>query len=329
MNSTPKVYRTPRDPGFVGGYNWSAMAAGVLLLLGVNIAATQFVAHRFRYQAALGKPVIEYDSIHLYQPFAWASWVLRHGGSTDPRIRLPILSGALIVVLGSALTVGLAYAMSLRRARELSENTEDLHGSARWATAEDVRATGLFSARQGVYVGGWRDPATRRIHYLRHNGPEHVLAFAPNTERQRRRPGHSHPAGMVGVGGRLRHQRRELGQDRRISRCKRASLLQVLPHRSSQRLPIQSAGGSPDRNAARCLRRAKHRRHDCTHRRRQPAGALLAGCRGVHHDRNDPARLLRSLGRGQGRVPGRPCFRLHTTRSELPRHAGGTRELSS
>ena len=179
MSSTPKVYRTPRDPGFVGGYNWSAMAAGVLLLVGVNIAATQFVAHRFRYQAALGKPLFEGNSVCLYQPFAWSSWVLRHGGSTNPHIRLPILSGALIVVFGSALTVALAYAINLRRARRLSENTEDLHGSARWATPEDIRATGLLTAKQGVYVGGWREPATNRLHYLRHDGPEHVLAFAP------------------------------------------------------------------------------------------------------------------------------------------------------
>jgi type IV secretion system protein VirD4 len=179
MSGTPKVYRTPRDPGFVGGYNWSAMTAGVLLLFTINIAATQFVAHRFRHQPALGRPFLEYRSVSVYQPFAWASWLLRHGGTEDPRIRLLVLSGGLIVVIGSALTVGLVYAMNLRRARKLSENTEDLHGSARWASREDIRATGLPAATQGVYVGGWREPTTRRLHYLRHNGPEHVLAFAP------------------------------------------------------------------------------------------------------------------------------------------------------
>src|ERR1700743_3240740 len=31
----------------------------------------------------------------------------------------------------------------------------------------------------GVYVGGWYNDSTRRLQYLRHNGPEHVLAFAP------------------------------------------------------------------------------------------------------------------------------------------------------
>ena len=51
----PNVYRTPKDPGYVGGYNWSSLVAGILLLVGTNFAATQFIAHRFGYQPALGR----------------------------------------------------------------------------------------------------------------------------------------------------------------------------------------------------------------------------------------------------------------------------------
>ncbi|MDH3604740.1 MAG: type IV secretory system conjugative DNA transfer family protein, partial [Candidatus Tectomicrobia bacterium] len=69
----------------------------------------------------------------------------------------------------------------------------DLHGSAHWATEAEVRETGLLPPLpkrrfgllpgyrllgKGVYVGAWQD-RKNRIHYLRHNGPEHILAFAP------------------------------------------------------------------------------------------------------------------------------------------------------
>jgi hypothetical protein len=54
MIKQPSVYRNPPDPGFVGGYNWSAMFVGLLLLVLVNIGATQFVAYRLEYQPALG-----------------------------------------------------------------------------------------------------------------------------------------------------------------------------------------------------------------------------------------------------------------------------------
>jgi type IV secretion system protein VirD4 len=52
-----------------------------------------------------------------------------------------------------------------------------LHGSARWADEKDIRQAGLF-ADDGVYVGAWRDKSGA-LRYLRHNGPEHVLCFAP------------------------------------------------------------------------------------------------------------------------------------------------------
>ena len=179
MIKQPSVYRNPPDPGFVGGYNWSAMFVGLLLLVLVNIGATQFVAYRLEYQPALGSPLLRYQLHSIYQPFAWAPWLLRYGSSADPRIRLPLLSGALIVVAGAAIAVILVYGMNLRRAKRLSANTEDLHGSARWATQTDIEATGLLDAQQGVYVGGWCTGRSNRLHYLRHNGPEHVLAFAP------------------------------------------------------------------------------------------------------------------------------------------------------
>src|SRR5262249_12794078 len=86
---------------------------------------------------------------------------------------------ALIVAAGSTATVFLVYTMNLRLAKQLSANAEDLHGSARWASPVDIETTGLIDAPQGVYVGGWHDRAAGRLHYLRHDGPEHVLAFAP------------------------------------------------------------------------------------------------------------------------------------------------------
>ena len=91
----PEIYRTPKDPKNLGGYNWSALAFGLLLLLLANVAATQFIAWRFLYQPALGPPLLRTDPFALYQPFAWTVWVWKHGSSTKPEIRLPILGGAL------------------------------------------------------------------------------------------------------------------------------------------------------------------------------------------------------------------------------------------
>jgi type IV secretion system protein VirD4 len=179
MTQQQGLYKTPRDPGYLGGYRWRPTTLGFVLLLMFNAVATQFVAWRFQYQRALGAPLLRTPHIAVYHPFAWAVWLLKYASHPDPRIRMTILSGPLIVVAGSVATMGIFAASNFRRTRKLSEDAEDLHGSARLATADDVKETGFLTTQNGVYVGGWYDKTERRLQYLRDNGPSHVLAFAP------------------------------------------------------------------------------------------------------------------------------------------------------
>ena len=175
----PELYRTPPKPGYLGGYNWRATVFGLLLLVVVNFIATQYIAARFQYQPALGEPSIRTRSGGVYEPFSWMIWGWHYSMSRDERIRKPFFEGEMIVVAGSFLSVGIFFVIATRRAQKLSENAEDLHGSARWADENDVHETGLLDAKRGVYVGGWCPGAGDRLSYLRHNGPEHILAFAP------------------------------------------------------------------------------------------------------------------------------------------------------
>jgi type IV secretion system protein VirD4 len=177
-NNQPNLYRTPQSPGYLGGYNWRATGLGLLLLVVVNFAATQFIAAKFRYQSALGVPLMHVGNASVYEPFAWVVWGWHYSMSRDVGIRKPFFEGEMIVFAGSVLCMGAFFVLANRRARKLMENAEDLHGSARWASEEDVRETGLLEAKRGVYVGGWHRGGSR-LRYLRHNGPEHILAFAP------------------------------------------------------------------------------------------------------------------------------------------------------
>ena len=65
---------------------------------------------------------------------------------------------------------GAAIVGSLWRARQTSQVTT--YGSARWATRSDTLRAGLF-CDAGVMLGRIDDA------YLRHDGPEHVMVFAP------------------------------------------------------------------------------------------------------------------------------------------------------
>ncbi|WP_163226447.1 type IV secretory system conjugative DNA transfer family protein, partial [Campylobacter fetus] len=51
------------------------------------------------------------------------------------------------------------------------------HGSAHWATIDEIKEMGILNQQQGVYIGGYKDEKGD-TQYLRHNGPEHVLCYA-------------------------------------------------------------------------------------------------------------------------------------------------------
>lgn len=53
---------------------------------------------------------------------------------------------------------------------------QHLHGSAAFASEEEIESSGLLGG-EGAYVGAVEKRG--KILYLRHNGPEHILAFAP------------------------------------------------------------------------------------------------------------------------------------------------------
>lgn len=66
-----------------------------------------------------------------------------------------------------------------------SRANRNLYGSVRWADKKDIEAAGLLSSKknkggEAVYVDAWRDKSGK-THYLKHNGPEHVLCFAAIT----------------------------------------------------------------------------------------------------------------------------------------------------
>ncbi|WP_299739469.1 conjugal transfer protein TraG [uncultured Roseobacter sp.] len=129
-------------------------------------SATQWVAFRLGFQPQLGAPMTELLGLPIYPPwnvFVWWYWYDAYA----PRI---FMEGAIIAAAGGIASVGIAIFLSVLRAREASDVTT--YGSARWGTEKDVRDAGLL-AEDGVVLGRYKS------RYLRHNGPEHVLCFAP------------------------------------------------------------------------------------------------------------------------------------------------------
>src|SRR3984885_5632543 len=145
---------------------WGQVLVVSCVVLAFLWGATEWVAWRLAFQAPLGRPWFVVFGWPLYQPPAFFWWWFAY----DAYAREIFTEGAYIAASGGIAAVVVAIAMSVWRAREMKCVTT--YGSARWAETREVGEAGLLG-QDGVLLGQWCD------RYLRHDGPEHVLCFAP------------------------------------------------------------------------------------------------------------------------------------------------------
>lgn len=145
---------------------WGQVTIVLLIVLGTVWGATQWTAHALGYQAALGPPWFFVRDYPVYLPPAFFWWWFSYDAYA-PEI---FTRGAFIAASGGIAAVVVAIAMSVWRARELK--VAETYGSARWASPSEVAAAGLLG-QDGVMLGQLQGD------YLRHDGPEHILCFAP------------------------------------------------------------------------------------------------------------------------------------------------------
>ena len=144
---------------------------GQVLLVSATVlayvwAATEWTAWKLGFQSGLGRPWFGLFGWPVYHPPAFFWWWFAY----DAYARDIFVEGAYIAAAGGIAAIVVAVAISVWRAREAKRVTT--YGSARWAETREVREAGLLGP-DGVLLGRWRDE------YLRHDGPEHVLCFAP------------------------------------------------------------------------------------------------------------------------------------------------------
>ena len=145
---------------------WGQILVVFAIVLATMWGATEWTAWRLGFQPQLGPPWFEFADVPVYFPVAFFWWWY-HYDAYAPGI---FIEGAAIAASGGFASIGIAIGMSVWRAREAKTITT--YGSARWATKAEVHGAGLLHP-DGVILGSFgRD-------YLRHNGPEHVLCFAP------------------------------------------------------------------------------------------------------------------------------------------------------
>ena len=145
----------------------------IIVVLGVALggvwAATQWTAHALGYQQRLGPAWLELSGMPVYEPWKLFEWWYFYDAYA-PQV---FERGGIIAASSGVLATGAAIAMAVWRARLAKRVTT--YGSARWAEPEEIAKAGLTKLH-GVFLGR---TTSKDGEYLRHEGPEHVMAFAP------------------------------------------------------------------------------------------------------------------------------------------------------
>jgi len=214
------IYKIPSTKGDIARIYWLALFLWVCGAVVSLIVATQYVAGRFNYHPDLGGLMVgDHQRGGLYFPAMIFVWMFKYWRpDVSAVVRTVISQGAIIAAVGGTFSFMGALWFVLNRTRKLRKAENHLHGSASWANAEEIKATGLLASeenRGGVMLGGvaiddrtlrekigvlrsflrglgkirWWSPSAIREHfaahfkehirYLRHKGPEHILVFAP------------------------------------------------------------------------------------------------------------------------------------------------------
>lgn len=145
---------------------WGQLLAVALIILASVWAATQWTASALGFQPELGMHWFSLFGHPVYRPYDLFWWWFSYDAYA-PEI---FDKGGMIAISGGFVAIIVAIAMSVWRGRETRNSST--YGSAHWATRSDITRAGLFAGK-GVVLGKFHN------NYLRHNGPEHVLCFAP------------------------------------------------------------------------------------------------------------------------------------------------------
>lgn len=162
---------------FVDHWRQILVVAMLVWFLAVSARNTAlFAAMCGNDPSVLGQPFARAFGRVFYGPWQIYRWGEALKGASGPLVDLVNWNYAMAVGLPSLVFVAGIYLGG--RAVSGIKGRADMHGSARWATMRDIKRYGYLNG-EGVYIGGVYDEEHKKQHFLRHNGPEHILCFAP------------------------------------------------------------------------------------------------------------------------------------------------------
>jgi type IV secretion system protein VirD4 len=142
------------------------IAIVLAIVIAASWIATEWAAWHLAFQWRLGLPWFRLQHFPVYYPWRIFEWWYAYEAYA-PNV---FNTAGMIAASGGLLGAASAVIGSVWRARQSRVVTT--YGSARWASLREITGEGLTGST-GIVLGQLGPQ------YLRHEGPEHVMAFAP------------------------------------------------------------------------------------------------------------------------------------------------------
>jgi type IV secretion system protein VirD4 len=154
-------------PRRTGAFSFIPLSLFALVTISSFWVATEWSAAQLGFQPRLGAGWLSLGEAKIYSPWAIFRWEYWYSSYAPEVFRQAFYVCAIGPLIGVAVII--AYAVWMARKARVATT----HGSARWATSEEIAYAGLL-AKEGAILGALPDGRL-----LRDDGPEHIACIAP------------------------------------------------------------------------------------------------------------------------------------------------------
>lgn len=150
MSSLPS-YKSKRSQAQVTVMSVMVMLFAFFLQSGI---VTQWFAHQYRYDTALGEALIRLNDFYIYAPYLWVQWGWEYSSLEAAKTDAHII---LIWGVGSSIVSILSGFVAAFFLTKNNEGMAGLHGNAHWAEFDDINNKGFLPdgeyKSKGVVIG--------------------------------------------------------------------------------------------------------------------------------------------------------------------------------
>ena len=169
---------------FTQSQNSITRAVGIFLVIGISVVIIGIlvtpIVSEIRGSLMDGVNTIEKPILHtLRNPHLLIEWSTKWVSRPSLRFINTFLNRVLVILLCLVIAVP-PIMMIINRWFRRTRKNPDVHGSSRWCNYKEICQAGLINKKpNGIYLGAWEDPKTKKEYYLTADSDTHVLAYAP------------------------------------------------------------------------------------------------------------------------------------------------------